>query len=133
MTWDEFCCFHQAKGKAKRAKGEAVRRRLRREISVHRSLSSVPPKLIRLGITAWARLRQRESALDREAMDDALAVLGWDLAEEMRDGALMMVPEFKRARRSESREASAAHSGWMEGERRCVMLLNMLDRMEEAK
>jgi len=65
-------------------------------------------------------------------MDDALAVFGWDLAEEMRDGALMQVPEFKRARRSESREAAAAHSGRMEGERRCTMLLNMLDRIEET-
>ena len=65
-------------------------------------------------------------------MDDALAVFGWDLAEEMSDGALMQVPEFKRARRSESREVAAAHSGRMEGERRCTMLLNMLDRIEDT-
>jgi hypothetical protein len=89
-------------------------------------------KLVRLGITAWARQRQRESTAEREAMDDALAVFGWDLAETMHDGALMKVPEFKRARRSEAREAAAAHSGRMEGERRCTMLLNMLDKMEEA-
>ena len=87
------------------------------------ALPSVPLKLVRLGISAWSRLRQRESASERQAMDAALAEFGWDLAEEMRDSAIMKVPEFKRARRSESCEAAAAHSGRMEGERRCVMLL----------
>jgi hypothetical protein len=65
-------------------------------------------------------------------MDDALAEFGWDLTHEMRDGALMEVPEFKRARRSESRGVAAAHSGRMEGERRCTMLLHMLEKMETA-
>ncbi len=50
----------------------------------------------------------------------------------MHDGTLMLVPKFKRARRSESREATVAYSRRMEGERRCAILLNMLDRMEEV-
>jgi hypothetical protein len=88
-------------------------------------------EVLSLGITAWMRSRLRQPSAHRLALDEALAELTWELADHLTDGDRLALPEFKRARRSESRPAAAAHNQRMEGERRCTMLINILRKLAE--
>ena len=91
----------------------------------------VPIELVRLGLTAWERQRKLANmdAGHRHAMDEMLADLVWDLADQLPDGAKLELRDFKQARRSEPRDAAAAHSTVMEGERRCATLRSILDML----
>jgi len=94
----------------------------------------VPVELLSLGISAWVRKRQSstEDAGHRDALDDALAELMWQLADQLTDGERLDLPEFQQARRSASRSASAAHNAQMEGERQCTIMLGMLDKLAQT-
>jgi hypothetical protein len=94
----------------------------------------VPIEVVRLGVLAWERQRKSgcTTALHRQAMDDALAELMWDLSDQLPDGAKLELHDFKRARRSESREVAAEHNARMEGERHCTMLRDILDKLDEC-
>jgi hypothetical protein len=95
----------------------------------------VPIELIRLGVLTWERQRKsnRLSAEEREAMDLALMDLMLDLADQLPDGSRLELRDFKRARRSESRVAATKHHVRMEGERLCVTLRDMLDKLEQCQ
>lgn len=95
---------------------------------------AVPIELLLLGVSAWIRKRQQvsENAAHRQAMDVALVDLMWELSEELSDGDRLLVPEFKRARRSASRVASAAYHQSVEGDRGCNLLHNVLDKLLQA-
>lgn len=96
------------------------------------SSTCVPIELLRLGVATWERQRKSEGieAQYRQAMDDALVELMWDLSEQLPDGARLELPDFKRARRSASRQVAAEHSARMEGERRCTTLRDILDKLD---
>ena len=67
--------------------------------------------------------------LHRDALDDALADVQMELEAHLTDGARMEIRQYQQARRQESREAAAAHSGTKEGERRCGLLKALLTAM----
>jgi len=97
-------------------------------------LEHVPIELLSLGISSWmrTRLQSHSQGGHRLALDEALAELAWELADQLTDGDRLALPEFKRARRSESRHVAAAHNVHMEAERRCTMLHNILRKLAEA-
>lgn len=97
-------------------------------------LQHIPIELLQRGVSAWqrARLSTQMSVARIQAMDEALAELTWELADHLTGGARLELPEFQRARRSESRQASAAYSGRMEGERRCAMMVRILQKLTET-
>jgi hypothetical protein len=65
-------------------------------------------------------------------MDGALTDLMWELSEALTDGDRLLVPEFKQARRSASRAASASYHHSVEGERGCNLLHTVLEKLMQA-
>jgi hypothetical protein len=94
----------------------------------------LPIEIVSLGISAWMRKRQSqgEASTHRDAMDDVLGDVMWQLADQLTDGERLDLREFQQARRSTSRAASAAHNARMEGERQCAIMLRMLEKLTEA-
>lgn len=88
---------------------------------------------MRMGVQAWRKHRQRQGVAHQKPLDDAMAELMWQLADQLSDGALLRVPEFKRARRSESRQVAAAFSGGMAGERQCDLVLRLLEQLDAQR
>lgn len=103
------------------------------ELACLPAMSGIPVLLLRLGIKSWRQHRKRqEKPEQRHAYDEAMAELMWQLADQLSDGALLQVPEFKRARRGESRKVAATFSSDMAGERQCDLVLRLLEQLEHA-
>jgi hypothetical protein len=72
------------------------------------AMAGIPVHLLRLGVEAWRRYRDRQAAPMQRACDDAMADCMFQLADHIPEGALLQVPEWKQTRRGESRKVSAA-------------------------
>jgi len=95
------------------------------------ALANIPVLLLRLGVREWRKHRQRQPPEAQHLLDDAMAEVMWQLADTLPEGLLLQVPEFKRARRSESRIVAAAFSRSMAGDRQCDLILRLLDKMDK--
>ena len=95
----------------------------------------VPVELLQLGLQSWLRIRQssKASASYRQSMDAAVWDLVLELQNHLPDGPRMEIREYKRARRSESREVAAKHNNEMLGGRSCTLLNSILDKMVECE
>jgi len=97
------------------------------------AIANIPVLLLRLGVREWRKHRQRQPTEAQHLLDDAMAEVMWQLADTLPEGLLLQVPEFKRARRSESRKVAAAFSHRMAGERQCDLILRLLDQMDKEE
>jgi len=95
------------------------------------AIANIPVLLLRLGVREWRKHRQRQPTEEQHLLDDAMAEVMWQLADTLPEGLLLQVPEFKRARRSESRKVAAAFSRSVAGDRQCDLILRLLNQMDK--
>jgi hypothetical protein len=98
------------------------------------SPNCVPIEIVSLGLSTWSRIRKssKENPQHRQAMDEALLDLVWELADHLDDGPKLEIREYKQAKRNESRTAAAKYFNQMLPERGCTLLQSILVKMLEC-
>jgi len=78
------------------------------EVTLLRGVLSIPLELLRIAAKAWQEVRGRSGLSEpkRDAIDEAVDDLFWELYDDLSDGDRLELPGFAQARRGEPRAAS---------------------------
>ena len=105
------------------------------EVTLLRGVLSIPLELLRIAAKAWQEGRRRSGLREpqRDAVDEALEDLFWELYDDLSDGDRLLLPGFARVRRNEWRAASAPLSQNYKAERSIKLLKDTVESLISAQ